>query len=87
MDEIDRDLSRLLKNWAAEVPPPSDGRQRLLRAAKLVPYEQSLHIHMDWLIPLIEQVNHPRDAEKFYLPKDQAVHWYFQLAVNSRISD
>ena len=87
MDELDRDLSRLLKNWAAEVPPPSDGRNRLLRAAKLVPYEQTLRFNMEWLLPLIEQVNRPRDVEKYYLPKDQAVHWYFHLAVNSRITD
>lgn len=86
MDELDRDLSRMLKNWAAETPVPKDGRRRLLRtASSLQPgpswWEDILH-----LMPFLEPPQRSRFVERYALPSEQTVDWYFQFALSSRLS-
>ena len=86
MDELDRDLSRLIKNWAAEVPVPKDGRRRLLRAASTVQHGTSWWEDIVQFMPFLEQSYRTRSIEGYSLPKEQTVDWYFQLAANSRYS-
>jgi hypothetical protein len=84
MDELDHDLSRLLKNWSAEVSVHKDGRRRLLRAASSIQKGSSWWEDIIYFMPFLDQPC--RTVERYSLPKAQTVDWYFLIASNSRIS-
>jgi len=46
---MDSLISRSLKNWAARQSPPADGKERLLKAAKLPPPPVHQFIGRLWL--------------------------------------
>ena len=89
-DDLDRYLSRSLKNWAAQHPLPSDGRQRLLRRASYPPYQQQKRLSR-WMSLLRSRYFYPEQAtlhqnDWLIVPVTNTSSWTFQLATNGRMT-
>jgi hypothetical protein len=84
-DAMDSFISRSLKNWAARQSPPSDGKERLLRAAQVPPPVKQFIVRI-WLDKLFSYKVPLRtfDDDIMTVPFTQSRIWSFHITTSIR---